>query len=134
MKKHNWHNDFINFIHVNKNTQFSWGTNDCVMFAASCIEVCTGEHPFPEHKGKYRTEGGAKKYLSTRFGSLENAWDTYLERIDYKFVQRGDVILFESDTGLTSGISWNSGVYAISPDGIRYFDRIDDRVKGAWRV
>lgn len=134
MKKHNWHVDFCKYIEDNKNTEFKWGEFDCALFAANCVMLMTGEDPGSAIRGKYTDEVSAKKVLLKEYGTLEQAWDSQLQRIETCMVQRGDVVVFNGDNGLTSGIYWNGGAYAPSEHGVAYVRDIHYSLIAAWRV
>lgn len=135
MKKLNWAVAFIQFTQSQKLTPFAWGSNDCVMFAADAVLLMTDVDPAKASRGKYKTETGAKKHLKAAYGSLEEAWDGKLERLDnINFVQNGDVVLFDGELGKTSGIYWNGGVFAPTMEGVRFIDEAHTHLTAAWRV
>lgn len=135
MKKLNWQTDFLQLVSDRKNEPFTWGANDCVLFAADSVVTMGNDDPAKASRGKYSTEQGAKKHLASAYGTLEAAWDGKLERLDnVNFVQNGDVVLFEGVMGITSGIYWNGGVYAPTLEGVRYADEHHSKVLAAWRV
>lgn len=49
---------------------FAWGSHDCVMFAADCVEACTGVDPAAGMRGTYKTATGAARVLK-RVGGME---------------------------------------------------------------
>jgi hypothetical protein len=54
------------------------------------------------------------------------------ERVDPAFAQRGDIVVFESDLGLTAGIQGVDGVvWSVSLNGLAI---LKPEVKTAWRV
>lgn len=135
MKKLNWTIAFVQLTQSLKLTPFAWGSNDCVMFAADAVNVMSGVDPAKASRGKYKTEQGAKKHLASKYGDLYKAWDSQLERLEnINFVQNGDVVLFDGELGLTSGIYWNGGVFAPTMEGVRFMDEMHKSVLAAWRV
>lgn len=135
MKKLNWQNDFLQLVQDRSDLPFEWGKNDCVMFAADAVTTMGVEDPAKASRGKYKTETGAKKHLSTQYGDLYAAWDSKLNRLEnIHFSQNGDVVLFDGPLGLTSGIYWNGGVFAPTVDGVRFLDEYHSKILAAWRV
>lgn len=135
MKKLNWTIDFIELTSEKKFSPFKWGELDCVLFAADSVLLMTGVDPAKDSRGKYKTEVGAKKHLSSKYGDLFKAWDSKLERLqNINFVQNGDVVLFEGPMGTTSGIYWNGGVFAPTLEGVRFIDEAHNKLLAAWRV
>lgn len=135
MKKMNWWTDVLKLVEERREEPFQWGGNDCVLFAADCVELMGNEDPAKDSRGKYKTETGAKRHLSSVYGDLYQAWDSKLERLENpNFVQRGDVIVFETELGPTSGIFWVGGAFAPTPEGVRLVPLRYSDILSAWRV
>lgn len=135
MKKMNWISDFLELIEAKRTEAFVWGVNDCVLFAADCVMVMGNPDPAEVSRGKYSTEIGAKKHLKSVYGDIYKAWDGKLERLDnINFVQNGDVVVYESELGLTSGIYWHGGVFAPSETGVVLVTEKHNQLLAAWRV
>lgn len=135
MKKLNWHQDLLKLVEDRKNTPFNWGVQDCVLFAADAVVAMGNSDPASASRGKYKTKQGAKKHLVSKYGDLYKAWDGKLERLEnINFVQNGDIVLYDSELGLTSGVYWHGGIFAPTVDGVRYLDEMHHNVLAAWRV
>lgn len=135
MKKHNWHVNFMEMVSSRADQPFKWGELDCALFAADAVSLMTGQDLASEFRGKYDSEEGAQKVLSAaNGGGLLGVLNDKLEPIDKAFCQRGDVVLFKTDLGPTTGIYWHGGAFSTSPNGVKYFDAIQDRILRAWRV
>jgi hypothetical protein len=79
---------------------FEWGTHDCVIFAASCVEAQTGQDLAAEHRGTYEGPTGAARII--REAGCESLGDflaLYLPEKPVPFLQRGDVALCEDAEG-----------------------------------
>lgn len=114
---------------------FEWGKLDCALFAADAVELMTGEDLASEFRGKYDSEEGAQKALSAaNGGGLVGVLNAKLEPVNKEFCQRGDVVLFKTETGPTTGIYWHGGAFSTSPTGVKYFDAIHNIILKAWRV
>lgn len=72
---------------------FSWGTHDCMLFAANWAEFITGADPAAHYRGRYDTETGAQAVLEADGGPLA-AMEAALagwSRVDA--LRRGDIVL-----------------------------------------
>ena len=135
MKKLNWAIDFLDFVESRHDTPFTWGTNDCAIFAADATMTMGVPDPVPNSRGKYSTEAGAKRHLKSQYGDLYAVWDRVFERLEnVNYAQNGDVVLFDGDLGLTCGIYWNGGVFAPAMEGIRLVGEQHSKLLAAWRV
>lgn len=73
---------------------YEWGTNDCVTFAADCVEAMTGVDVIASERGTYKTELGAAKAI--RKAGADNLGDLAamrLREIPVPFATRGDIVL-----------------------------------------
>jgi len=84
---------------------FDYGTNDCVLFAASCVEVMTGVDLATEYRGKYNTKAGALRIIAeTGADSLGDFVASFLPEKEVSFMQRGDLGIFEGEDGDFVGV------------------------------
>lgn len=42
---------------------FAWGVHDCALYAADCVQACTGTDPAADLRGRYSTERGAARLI-----------------------------------------------------------------------
>ena len=98
-----WPDRLYTRIEAAKMRPFSWGRNDCALFAADCVLALTGVDPVAELRGRYACAFGAARALK-RFcgGGLEDAVPIIAGRIDARevmpaFARRGDVGLVDND-------------------------------------
>ncbi len=76
---------------------FQWGTNDCVLFAAEWVRLCTGIDHAAGVRGKYSTAKGAKiKMTRAGFPDAAAVADARLVSKPVGFAQRGDIVLHPS--------------------------------------
>lgn len=97
-----WPERLAAFIESRRDQPFAWGTRDCVALANDWVEVCTGERVFHvEHS----TEAEANETIAA-LGGLEAAVTSVMgsPKANPRAVQRGDVVLFESDRGPALGV------------------------------
>ena len=127
-----WPSALFEKIDAARFVEFKWGRHDCCLFAADCCFAICGKDPASSYRGKYTTELGAKRALKLQHGSIESAFDSYFQRIDPAFAQRGDVVFFEGEFGGTAGIQGQDGVvWSVGLNGLAV---IKPEVKVAWRV
>ena len=132
-----WQTRLLTTVKELSSTPFSWGKNDCCTFAAKCVDAQYGTDIYSEIVGKYSTELGSKKFTIQKVGTthLPALLDIYLgERIEKNFAQRGDVVTFEGDLGLTAGILWTGFVWAMGPNGVVTFPINKIKITDVWRV
>lgn len=127
----NWPRQLQQTLQAAREAAFSWGENDCCLFAANCCQAICGVDPAAPYRGRYRTEVGAKRVLANTHGSLEAAWDACFERVPVPQAMRGDVVLFESDFGRCIGVVWSGGIWCVTEDGATR-SRAEPLI--AWRV
>lgn len=78
-----------------RDAPFEWGTHDCVLFAARCVEAVTGENPCPGLEGTYTTQAGALAALSAAgYADLAEAFEAAVGAPrPVLFARRGDIVL-----------------------------------------
>ncbi|MDG9890554.1 DUF6950 family protein [Pseudomonas juntendi] len=110
---------------------FLWGEFDCCLFVADCAAAICGVDPAKEYRGRYKTEIGAKRVIASTHGSVEAVLDTYFERIDVQFAQRGDIVSFEGASGKCVAVLWSDRYWAATEFGAA---AVDCQPLVAWRV
>lgn len=82
----------------------TYGRHDCMLFAAGAIEAQTGRDFAEGHRGRYRSQAGAVRYLrGLGFNSFEAMLDAILPERPLGFVQRGDIVLAGGVPGVCAG-------------------------------
>jgi hypothetical protein len=94
IRRHDWLERLHAFLADPVNATFEWGRNDCVLFAAHCVEELTGEDPLAGVQADWTDEASAKAALDI-YGGLRAATITALgaPMENPLFAQRGDVVL-----------------------------------------
>ncbi len=131
MRYRDWTTRLNDAIKAAQGRPFSWGEFDCCLFAADCAMAVCGLDPAKPYRGKYKTEAGAKRQLKRVSGSLEGAWDACFKRIELMFVQRGDVVLYDSPLGRSVAVYWANDYWSVAEDGVC---RIECAPLVAWRI
>ncbi|WP_413614745.1 hypothetical protein MRB56_12620 [Halomonas cupida] len=129
------HSDWVKQLHTHITAAlgrpFSWGENDCCLFASdACLAVC-GVDPAASYRGRYHSAMGAARVLKSEHGSISAAFDAHFSRVDPALAQRGDVVLFDGEHGETVGVVWAGGIWSTGPEGL---GRVDATPLVAWRV
>jgi hypothetical protein len=105
---------------------FSWGSNDCVLFASGWANYRAGRNLL-EGLPKWTTQRGA--YRAIKFaGGLEKAMDERLKRINPNLAQDGDLALYKNAVCIFSG----AYIVGPGPNGLNYIDRME--AEAAWSI
>ena len=108
----NWPERLEEYVRVNRNVPFSWGSNDCVVYVCNAIVAMTGEDPLDGIRGTYDSEISAKRVVIEQ-GGMERFFDARFRRHRNKLdARRGDIGLMPGDSlewapmGLCRGPYW----------------------------
>ena len=101
------------YIIDNKGRPFEWSEFDCCTMACDIVVIQGGDDFAKDVRGTYSNEIGAKRALKTHFGTVEEAFSSLTE-IDFNFVQRGDLVLFDVDGEKAMTFRFGEGYYCIS--------------------
>lgn len=111
---------------------FTWGENDCVLFAADCIEAMTGIDPAAQWRGQWASQGEAVRAIA-RAGGLQAAVSALaLAEVPRLFAQRGDLVLHRREGTDALAICVGGQLAAPSETGLLFFG-LDQGVM-AWRI
>lgn len=100
--------------------EFEYGTADCGLFAARCVDAITGSAWEQDLAAHYQTEFGAARFV-VEAGGIEAAVTARLgEPIAPLQAMRGDVVLLPGEDGPCLGVSLGETVAAMRPEGVRY--------------
>ncbi len=119
---------------------FSWGSNDCALFACNVVRELTGTDLAQRFRGKYHTKAGACAALKEfAGGGLEmlaekTAAEHGLEEIPVPMAQRGDIVLLETSEGPTLSIVGMDGIRVTAPGTAGLEDWPLTEGRRAWRV
>lgn len=95
---------------------FALGRDDCLTFAAACVEAVTGEQPAAGEIGRYRTALGVRRRLKARgFGSIAEALAATFPEIGPAFAGRGDLGTVGSGAGETIVVGAGPRFVTLSP-------------------
>lgn len=131
MKHPDWQKRLVTVIKAAEKRPFSWGKNDCCLFAADCVEAMCGEDFANEFRGKYDSETGAKKALLRGGGSLERVLGRFLDEVSPTMIQRGDVAVVENAGRRCAGVFYGGSVWVPGESGLV---GLSGNLLSAWRV
>ena len=114
-----WPMLLVQFIDERRTMPFAWSTNDCCIFAADWIRLCTGQDFAQAMRGQYRSGLGAFRVLRQYGGILGLVREhAKLTPVELRMVKRGDVVACESKTGLALGVSLGDKAAFVSKYGL----------------
>lgn len=138
MRINNWPSALIAHIEANRETRFSWGVHDCLLWAASCVEAITGEDPAGELRGSYsdplaayriiKAAGGFEQLVESRIAGGASA------RTNVNLAMRGDIVTTTDSKGrMAAGVC--DGAHGVFPGPlVLTFIRRNELNPKAWRV
>lgn len=139
MRVENWHRRLDDVLRAAAERPFSWGENDCCLFAADCVAALTGRDFAAEVRGKYSTAAGALRVLRAHFA--DDIEDTvtaiFGQAIPAAQAQRGDLVAVPGDYpgfGHALGVVDLSGrrIAVLTSEGMQRLPR--SAASLAWRV
>jgi hypothetical protein len=138
MRMPDWQGRLLACLAAAENKPFAWGTHDCCVFAADCVQAVTGDDPLSHWRGRWRTERGAARVMrSVGGGGLAQAAETLARECGWPLVavaqaQRGDVALAVIDAQPT--ILMCTGVHFVGPSATGWVRVPLSAVTKSWRV
>jgi len=114
--------------------EYSYGSNDCMLFCAGAVKAQTGQDFARGHRRKYKSAIGAGRYLlSLGFDCPADMIASLLEEKPVAFAQRGDIVLIRDDAGQEiPGVCYGEIALILVEDGLGRVPR--DRWLKAWAV
>jgi hypothetical protein len=124
-------NDFYNEY---KDSQFVYGVNDCMTFAARWVFLVTGVNYRGHYSGEYTSQLSAVKLLKKYgFNDPTEMIDSFFKRVDRRKAKRGALCSTQSEDGPAMGVydganglfMLESGLTVITSDQIDVFWNIE---------
>lgn len=135
---HNWEVKLGEFLFTRRDQPFTYGYNDCCMFAFDAALAMTGVDIGEQFRGKYDSDLSASK-LIIRFTNGGNLGDLIeklaiqygLPEVKPLFARRGDIVLIPSEPRKALGIVDMNGWNVVGP-----YPRIVElnEIERAWRI
>lgn len=130
MHRHeHWQQELGAFIESLKGVDFEWGKHDCCTFAAGCVDAQYHTEFVKDCTSRYTDQASAIAVIKEA-GSLGKLIDQYMNRIDTP--QRGSIVVFQTDTGDTTGLFLNGLVWSHGPSGVLWFNADEVEINAAW--
>lgn len=97
MRVENWPSELDRVIAFNNDREFRYGSFDCALFAAACVDAITGSAIEHELMSRYSDPRSAVYYLR-EYGSLIAAVEGEIgePHKEVKFARRGDLVMYNS--------------------------------------
>lgn len=127
-----WPHLLTHFVEDRRHVPFSWGGQDCCLFAADWVQLCTGEDPAARWRGTYSTMLGAVRHVTRAGGVCRLPEAAGLVPVEPQFAGRGDIAGVATSLGLALGICLGRHIVTPGHDGLVFQTRI--MVRNAWRV
>lgn len=116
-----WEQSLFAVVGVLSTRPFEWGKNDCVTFAADCVEAQTGEDIIADFRGRYTTELGAVRAM-IKAGSRDmgDLVAMRLEETHVRKLQRGDIVVCAGEFGDFCAVVMGATAVGPTPEGLRH--------------
>ncbi len=131
MRRDNWPHYLHEVISERQRVPFEWGAQDCVTFAAACIESITGVDPIADLE-PWSDERSALRRIA-EVGGVEAWLDEHYGRVEWHGAMRGDVGVIDQASG-TTVLVVNTGAGWVGPSEDGLTPSPPSAVRAAWRV
>ena len=128
----NWQLRFEAFVAARRSAPFAWGSNDCAIFAADCVQAITGTDPAPAGLRDHRTAKQALRALKHYGGLVGVASAALGAPMAALRATVGDVVLAKS--GNQALLAVCNGTTALAPSANGLMSVGMDTCLLAWRV
>lgn len=134
MRHWNWVELLHKAIDAAEKTPFDFGTANCGLFAASCIDAIVADsHRLDELKSNFHDEASARAFVSAA-GSMQEAVAARLgPSVAWPLARRGDVCLMPTQDGPGLGVCLGLNVAMMAPSGGLSYIRTSEALC-AWRI
>jgi hypothetical protein len=134
----NWPEALAAYIDRKRNEPFAWGVNDCCLFGADWIQLCTGLDPAATLRGTYDRALSGVRVLE-KHGGLIGTIQAHMEPLGFKpisqgFAARGDIAVRDCGNGDTMGIMLGSTAAFVGKDGLQFANLNDGVETRFWKI
>lgn len=107
-----WERKLNAVIRKHRDLPAEYGVSDCFVICCDCVEALTGNDPFPQHRGAYKTLArGVALMRRDGFADMAAVWGSLFTEIPVMTAQRGDIAIFETPDGLAGGVVTQQGAF-----------------------
>jgi hypothetical protein len=131
-KRHDWQVRFEAFIAARTAKPFTWGTNDCAIFAADCVHAITGVDVALPAFRRHATERQAARLLKRHGGVLGIATAALGQPVPASTAQVGDVVLTKAGGRDMLAVCNGATCIAPGPHGLAVLPMAD--ISLCWRL
>jgi len=128
----NWVLRYAEFMSERQSAPFVWGSNDCCLFAADCVQAITGTDLAAAWRGQYSSALQAARFLEEGGGLEAVATQALGTPVLPSYASVGDVVLFENAGRLLLGICNGELAFGPGAAGVEPLD-MSTALK-AWKV
>jgi hypothetical protein len=137
-RRDNWPNLLAQFIEQRREQPFAWGSNDCCLFGADWIQLCTGLDPAAVLRGTYDSALSGMRVLKNH-GGLIGTIQTHMEPLGFNAIAqglaaRGDIAVRDCGNGDTMSIVIGSKIAYVGQDGLLFADLNDGVETRFWKI
>jgi hypothetical protein len=134
----NWPEALASYIDLKRDEAFAWGVNDCCLFGANWIQLCTGLDPAATLRGTYDSALSGVRVLENH-GGLIGTIETHFNPLGFKpivqgFAGRGDIAVRDCGNGDTMGIVLGSNAAFVGKDGLQFANLNDGAETRFWKI
>ena len=134
----NWPEALSSYIDLKRDEAFAWGVNDCCLFGANWIQLCTGLDPAESLRGTYDSALSGVRVLENH-GGLIGTIETHMEPLGFKpisqgFAARGDIAVRDCGNGDTMAILIGSSIAYVGKDGLLFAELNDGVETRFWKI
>lgn len=129
---HDWQLLLERFMRARSKVPFSWGTNDCAIFASDCVLAITGTDPAPAELRLHRTAKEACRAIRAHGGLGAIATAALGEPVAQAYAGIGDVVLVKA--GKRDALAICNGSVALMPSPVGLAAVSMDAATFAWKV
>lgn len=132
----NWPRVLATFIEQHRDTPFDWQHNNCALFACDWIAQLTGHDPAASLRPGITSALSAARVVAAH-GGIEAIADAACAAqgwpsCENTFARRGDVVLYDTDTGPALGVCIGLLSAFAGADGVTFVNTLSTRA--AWRI
>jgi hypothetical protein len=134
----NWPETLAAYIDRKRSEPFAWGVNDCCLFGADWIQLCTGLDPAATLRGTYDRALSGVRVLE-KHGGLIGTIQAHMEPLGFKpigqgFAARGDIAVRDCGNGDTMAILIGSSIAYVGKDGLLFAELNDGVETRFWKI